>query len=121
MNKFDASNGHISLRSLYIFALSRVVSALHNIPININLINFESTSRPFRELISKCLCDFNNLMACYKLAFVARHYVYELIDKARFKGMGEGLQSIMFNRPAFLTGLMKYISSYFVNPLHYTI
>lgn len=60
-------------------------------------------------------------MARYKLAFVARHHVYELIDEARFKGMGEGLQSIMFN-PTFPTSLMKYISSYFVNPLaRYTI
>jgi len=60
-------------------------------------------------------------MVCYKLAFVARRHVYELIDKAWFKGMGEGLQSIMFNYPTFPTSLMKYLSSYFVNPLYNTI
>lgn len=53
-------------------------------------------------------------MACYKLAFVARRYIYKLVDKAQFKGMDEGLQiNYVQLIPAFPIDLMKYISSYF--------
>lgn len=55
---------------------------MDDIPANINLINFESArSNRAVDLLAN-VCDFNNSIARYKLAFV-RGRVLELIDKAR--------------------------------------